>query len=166
MTLQNKTLYGIMAVLVALIVIVSSFAGLYYFQYAQAQSQNQIYVSQLRQLNVKYVTNVVIDYGNNTRHWYNNTRIEPGWNLYTVTETVANGNVNATCCEFGSHFVEGINGVQNTNTVYWWVWTYNKTASWKTAQVGADQITVQNDSIFAWTYCGSDSSGNPACSPP
>ncbi|MDH2900766.1 MAG: hypothetical protein PXY39_07315 [archaeon] len=164
--MQTKTLYGIITVLIAVVIIVSGFATLYYYEYSQAQSANQIYVSQLKQLNVKYVSNIVIDYGNGTKNWYNNTKVEPGWNLYTVTLVITNGNVNATCCEFNSHFVTGINGVENTLSTYWWIWTYNSTASWQTAQVGVDQLKVYNSSIYAWTFCGSNAAGNPNCSPP
>ncbi len=154
-----------MAVLVAVIVIVSGIAALYYFQYNQVESMNRSYVTELNKLNVKYVTNVLIDYGNGSKNWYNATRIQPGWNLYTVALLVTNGNVNATCCEFGSHFVEGINGVQSTKTTYWWLWTYNSTALWQTAQVGPDEITVQNNTVFGWTFCGSNAQGNPTCTP-
>jgi hypothetical protein len=116
---------------------------------------------------VKYVSDILIDYENGSKTWSNNTRIQPGWNLYTITLLVTNGNVNATCCEFGSHFVVGINGVENTKTTYWWLWTYNSTALWQTALLGPDEITVQaNNTIFGWTFCGSNAQGNPTCSPP
>lgn len=168
MPIQTKTLYGIITVLIAVVIIVSGLASLYYYEYSQAQSANQIYVSQLKQLNVKYVSNIVIDYGNGTKNWYNNTKIEPGWNLYTVTLLVTNGNVNATCCAYGSHFVEGIGGVQNNNAnnEYWFLWTYNSTALWQVAQVGPDEITVQNNTIFAWTFCVANAQFNPTCTPP
>jgi hypothetical protein len=163
---QSKSMYGLVSVLIAIIVILSGVSAYFYFQYDQAQSSNQRYVSELKQFGVSYYTDVVIDYGNGTHHWYNNTKIQPGWNLYTVTLLVANGDVNATCCEYGSHFVTGIGGVQNSNTKYWFLWNYTTTASWQTAPVGPDEITVENNSIFAWTYCGENSSYNPTCTPP
>ena len=132
--LQTKTLYGVIAVLIAMLIIVSSVGGLYYVKYSQVSSDNSIYLRQLNQLNVKYDADILIDYGNGTYTWYNDTSVQPGSNLYTTTVLVTNGYVNATCCEFGSHFVTGIDGVQNSNSESWWLWTYNETASWQVAR--------------------------------
>jgi hypothetical protein len=159
-------MYGLVSVFIAIIVIVSGVAAYYYYQFNQSQSANHGYVAELRQLDVSYFTDIVIDYGNGTYHWYNDTKVQPGWNLYTVTLLATNGNVNATCCEYGSHFVTGIGGVQNSNSKYWFVWNYSSTASWQTAPVGPDEITITNNSAFAWTYCGVDTSYNPTCTPP
>jgi len=163
---QTKTLYGIIAVLVAIVLIVSSVGGLYYVKYAQVSSDNSIYLRQLDQLNVKYDANILIDYSNGTYTWYNATSLQPGSNLYAATVLIANGNVNASCCEFGSHFVTGIGGVQSTSSEYWWLWTYNVTSSWQVAQLGPDEITILDGSVFAWTFCGMTSSYNPTCTPP
>lgn len=161
MTLKTKTLYGIIASLVALLVVVSSLAGLFYYQSVQAQVQNQAYVRQLRQLNVLYSSAVLIDYGNGTRTWYNETNVAPGLNFYVLTQVVTRGHVNATYYpQYGSHFVTAIYNVANTKNEYWLLWTYNSTSSWQMAQVGADQLQVYNGSVFAWTYCGSN------CPPP
>jgi hypothetical protein len=169
MPIETKTLYGIIAFLIAIVIIVSGIAALYYYNYDQAELANQSYVAQLKQLDVKYISDIAIDYGNGSKSWYNNTRIEPGLNLYTLTLLVTNGNVNSTCCEFGSHFVEGIGGVQNNAKTnhYWFVWTFNgTTSSWQTAQAGVDQIKVTNGSVFAWTYCTANVQFNPTCTPP
>jgi hypothetical protein len=155
MVTQPRTLYGLIAVLVAIIVIVSSLAGLYYYQYGQVVSENSTYVQELNQLNVKYLSNVLIDYGNGTRRWYNTTNVQPGTNLYVETQIIAGGNVNATYYpQYQSHFVTAIFNVGNTKTMYWLLWTYNKTESWQQASVGPDQLQVTNDSIFAWGFCG------------
>jgi hypothetical protein len=168
MPIQTKTFYGIITVLIAVVIIVSGVATLYYYDYSQAQSANQNYVAQLKQLNVKYISDVVIDYGNGSENWYNGTKVQPGLNLYTLTLLATNGNVNATCCEFGSHFVEGIGGVQNNpgTNQYWFLWNYTSTASWQVAQVGPDEIKVTNNSVFAWTYCTANAQFNPTCEPP
>lgn len=158
-----------LVVLVALLVIVSGIAGLYYYEYSQASYQNSTYVRQLKVLNVDYTTDVVIGYGNGTWTWYNDTRVPPGSNFYTATVLATNGNVNSTCCEYGSHFVTGIGGVEMTSTVYWWLWIFtpsNTTAPWQEAPVGPDELSILNDStIFAWGLCGSTAAGNPTCTP-
>jgi len=157
--MQTRSFYGILAVLVALLIIVTSIAGLYYYQYSQAEAQNSTYVSQLKQLNVKYDSNIFVDYGNGTSHWYNVTNVQPGTNLYVETEIIANGQVNATYYpEYESHLVTAINNVGNTNSLYWLLWTYNKTSLWQMASTGPDLLPVTNNSIFAWSYCGANCS--------
>jgi hypothetical protein len=157
--MQSRSFYGIFAVLVALLIITSSIAGLYYYQYTQAEALNSTYVSQLKQLNVKYNSNIFVDYGNGTSHWYNVTNVQPGSNLYVETEIIANGQVNATYYpEYESHLVTAINNVGNTNSLYWLLWTYNKTALWQMASTGPDLLPVTNNSIFAWSYCGANCS--------
>lgn len=154
---QTKTLYGIIAILVAVVVIVSSFAALYYYQYSQAEASNKTYLDELKQLDVKYVSNILIDYGNGTMTWYNTTKVQPGWNLFVTTEVIINGNLNATYYpQYASHFVTSIYNLANTNSEYWSIWTYNSTASWQMAQVGPDQLPMYNMSVYAWEYCGSN----------
>jgi hypothetical protein len=153
MPLQTKTLYGIISLLVAALVILSGLFALYYYQFNQAESQNSTYAGELNKY-LSYHADALIDYENGTMTWYNSTNIGVDWNLYNVTVVVLNGRINATCCEYGSHFVTGINGVKGTNNQYWLLWTYNSTASWQEAPVGPDEITVHNNTIFAWTFCG------------
>jgi hypothetical protein len=158
------------AVLVALLVISSVVAVAYYNEYQQELTVNSHQSAELQHLISKYGTalesNVLIALGNGTRQWHNDTQVQPGWNLYTLTLAVTNGNVNSTCCAYGSHFIEGIDGIQNQpgeNTA-WLSWTYNSTTKWAPAQLGADQVEVYNDSVFAWTYCPYDpNTGAPEC---
>lgn len=116
-----------------------------------------------------YTADILVDFGNGTRHWYNDTQVQPGWNMYTVTVVLTNGNLQAQLYNFPvsglEHFVSGIYGVSNSKTMFWFLWTYNETASWQTAQVGSDDLPVYNGSVFAWTYCGETASYAPTCSP-
>ena len=154
------------AVLLAIVIIVSSVGGLYYAKYTQVASDNSIYVSQLHDLGVKYTPNILIDYDNGTYTWNNDTSLLPGSNMYTATVLIMNGNVNASYnAEFGEHLVTGIGGVENTNTQFWWLWTYNATSSWQIASLGADLIQITNGAVYAWTFCGMDNLGNPTCNP-
>jgi hypothetical protein len=110
--------------------------------------------------------NVLINFGNGTRVWYNNTRGQPGWNFYVETIVLENGNVVAKWYpQFGSHLVTAIGGVSSTQTKFWFVWTFDKAASWQQAPVGADQLMVTDGSTFAWTLCSVDQNFNPTCKP-
>lgn len=120
-----------------------------------------------------YSGDVLISFGNGTQHWYNGTQWQPGWNFYVATVLITNGNLQAQWYPPGTfgvgtpgeHFVKGIDGISNSGTQYWWLWTYNDTASWQVAPVGPDLLPVYNGSVFAWTYCGATSSFAPVCSP-
>jgi hypothetical protein len=130
---------------------------LYYYQYSQAEAQNSTYVSQLSRASIKYFSNIFIDYGNGSKNWYNVTNVSPGTNLYVETQVIADGKINATYYpEYQSHLVTAIGNVGNTNSLYWYLWTYNKTALWQQANSGPDLITLTNNSIFAWSYCGAN----------
>jgi hypothetical protein len=138
--------------------------------YQQASSQ----LSQLwsKYLSLKpassslYAADILIDFGNGTRVWYNDTRVQPGWNMYVETVVLSHGDLQAQWYpDYQEHLVTGIGGVTDSQTMDWFLWTYNETASWQTSQVGADQLPVYNGSVFAWTYCGESASYAPECTP-
>jgi type II secretory pathway pseudopilin PulG len=220
--------YGTVTILVALLLISSTFALLYYNRYQQEITQNQRYVgelnsalasyralsgsfdSSLRDYNttlsllvaavanlntstpayrsasvaisslwnsfrelaavsgkevLTYGAHMLVDYGNGTRHWYNETTIEPGWNAYVVTLVLLGGNVQATWYpQYGEHFLTGINGVSATASKSWFVWEYGK-GGWTASQTGADGIQTHNGTTIAWTLCSYDVSFNPTCKP-
>jgi hypothetical protein len=98
--------------------------------------------------------------------WFNNTAIDAGWNLYIETVVLNNGHVDAQWYpQYGEHLVNGIGGITNTATKYWFLWSYNKTAGWQPSQVGADGILVTSGSVYGWTFCKADSNFNPVCRP-
>ncbi len=207
--------YGIAAILVAGLMISSSFGAYYYYEFGQQSKISGQYASDLSDANAQYnklasqydsalalsnqslvllagtvgVVNtslpiytqasaqlsglwsaylklkpqaahvysadILFNFGNGTRLWYNDSQVQPGWNLYTATVVLTRGNMQATWYpQFGEHLVNGIDGVSSSKTSYWYVWTYNSTALWQKADVGADDIPVLNGSILAWTFCG------------
>jgi len=219
--------YGVVALLLALLLVSTGVALLYYGRYQQESSQNQTHVGELSaalasyrslatsynasladynktlallalavaNLNTSipayhqasvalsslwssyqslasiggkkalvYEVHMLVDFGNGTKRWYNNTRIQPGWNGYIVTLVLMNGNVQATWYPlYGEHFVTGIGGRSDTLSNFWFLLTYNKTASWQVAQVGADAIPMFNGTTFAWAYCPENANYGPAC---
>jgi cell division protein FtsL len=122
------------------------------------RENNATLLGNIQPISVSLLTsNILIDFGNGTYHWFNETAIQPGWNFYVATLVVTNGNVVATWYpQYSAHFVTGIDGVFNNNAQgeYWFLWTWNSTSSsWQVASVGADQLMMYNGSIYAWTYC-------------
>lgn len=117
-----------------------------------------------------YSANIVIDFGNGTKTWYNGTGVQPGWNLYILTLVLTSGRLDAQWYpQYGEHFVTGVDGVTNNPSLdrSWFFWDWNATAKWQSPPVGADDLNVYNGSDFAWTYCNYDpSTFVPLCTPP
>jgi hypothetical protein len=109
---------------------------------------------------------VYFAFGNGTSRWYNETAINAGWNLYIETVVLMKGQVEGTWYpSYGEHLITGIGGVPDSASHYWFLWSYNKTASWQVAQLGADDILATSGSVYAWTYCGANANFNPTCTP-
>ncbi len=137
----------------------------------QYQTSNNVtligqYPDQVRPIPTSlFAVSILIDSGNGTRHWYNNTQVQAGWNMYITTVVLLNGSVGATWYpQYAEHFINSIGGTQNSATKSWFLWTFNQT-TWQVAQEGADMIPATNGSSFAWTYCQFDQSYQPACAP-
>lgn len=114
-----------------------------------------------------YDVHMLVDYGNGTLRWYNDSTAQPGWNAYLATLVLLDGSLNATWYpQFGSgeHFVTAINGVPGTGSLSWSIWTYGGN-QWTYSQVGADLIQMQNGTTIAWALCGYNSSYQPTCVP-
>lgn len=139
---------------------------------AYQQASAQLYQLWGRYLSLKpassslYTADILVDFGNGTSVWYNGTRVQPGWNMYTETVVLTRGDLRAEWYpSYGEHLVSGIDGVNASQTLGWFLWTYNSTASWQVPQLGADDLPIYNGSVFAWTYCGYSLSGAPECVP-
>ena len=108
---------------------------------------------------------VLFDFGNGTRVWHNDTAVQPGWNFYIETVLLTKGDIVAQWYpQYGEHLVTGIQGVGNTQSKFWFLWTYNAT-SWQKAPAGADLLIVSNGSMYAWTFCGATPAFEPTCKP-
>lgn len=149
---SKSAFYGVVVVLVVLLVISSSLALVYYSQYNQAESQNRSYVQQLQRFGVRYTSDVLFDFGNGTRVWHNGTLFQPGVNMYAATQILTDGRINDTYYpKYSEHFITAMYNVGNAGSDYWGLWVYNF-STWVEPVVGADQIQVTNNSVFAWSY--------------
>jgi hypothetical protein len=132
----------------------------------------QILVKQGGANSVLYSVHFLLDYGNGTRRWYNDTAAQPGWNGYVATLVILNGRVQAIWYPPGyfvpggpgEHFVTGINGVNQTASTSWFFWGYAG-SRWSVAPSGADLVQINNGTTVAWTLCSYDSNYNPTCTP-
>jgi hypothetical protein len=162
LSLDNATL----ALLVGTVAVINTSLPIYQQASSQLSELWSQYLS-LKPASISlYSADILIDYGNGTMRWYNDTQVQPGWNMYTETVVLSNGDLQAQWYpDYQEHLVTGIHGVSDSQSMSWFLWTYNGTASWQTAQVGADDLPVYNGSVFAWTYCGETASYAPECTP-
>lgn len=151
---RRRAFLGVIVILVAAVLLTSAVAAYYYSQYNQVESENRTYVQQLKQLGVEYSSHILIDFGNGTKTWYNDTKFQPGWDVYVATQVITDGHINATYYPppYSEHLITAIYNVAEVGTDYWGLWTYNATSSWQMAQVGADDLKVYNGSVYAWAF--------------
>lgn len=112
-----------------------------------------------------YRVDVLFDFGNGTRKWYNDSTVQPGWNGYVVTLVLLKGNVQATWYpQYGEHLVTELGGASQPASKSWFLWQFSGGA-WTASQTGADQLRITNGTVIAWTLCGYDANYNPTCKP-
>jgi hypothetical protein len=162
LSLDNATL----ALLVGSIAVVNTSLPIYQQASGQLSQLWKEYLALKPASASVYTADILLDFGNGTELWYNDTQVQPGWNMYTESVILSHGNLQAQWYpSYQEHLITAIDGVANSATMDWFLWTYNSTASWQTAQVGADDLPVYNGSVFAWTFCGETSSYAPECTP-
>jgi len=119
-----------------------------------------------------YEVRMMVDFGNGTRRWYNDSSVQPGWSGYVATLVLLDGRLQAAWYPAGyfgpdtpgEHFVSGVDGVSQTATESWFVWQFGS-GGWAQLPTGADGMEVVNGTTFAWTLCGYDQNFNPTCTP-
>lgn len=163
----SKALYTVIVILLAGLLISSTVAVYYLFQYDTAQNNANTYLAQLKKVQPTQTTSLLFDFGNGTSRWYNATQVQTGSNVYNATLVAVHGNVNATWYPgYGEHFINGMDGIQNSATESWFLWTYASKSGWSVAPVGPDLLIASDGSIFAWTFCNFNSTTYaPNCTP-
>jgi hypothetical protein len=112
-----------------------------------------------------YGVHLLVDYGNGTRRWYNDTSVQPGWNGYVATLVLLRGNIQAAWYpQYGEHLVTAVGGVPQTTSTSWFFWGFSGGA-WTLSATGADELEIYNGTSIAWTLCGYDSDFQPTCVP-
>ncbi len=142
-------------------------ASYYYLQFSSAEGTYRQTLISLDK--VSYQVNSLINYGNGTRQWFNNTRIPIGWNFFNATAAIATLDAKYSL-EFKSYFINAINGVGLVKDAahknwFWTLWLWDpSTKDWKLSEVGADLIILTQGQTVAWNYA--DTSNWPNVSKP
>jgi len=145
--------------LIAALLVVAQVGAYYYLQrsYGGALSTSSAQCSSNNSSQGTSVveTNTLINYGNGTIRWYNETNIPSTWNFYQLTLHLANGNVEQQCygAPYNEHYVTGISNIRDQSPFYWTVWIFCQSQNaWTTSPVGADLIRLSNGETLAWAY--------------
>jgi len=112
-----------------------------------------------------YGVHMLVDFGNGTRRWFNDTSIQPGWNGYIATLVLLGGKLQAVWYpQYGEHLVTAVDGASQTTSASWFFWELVNGA-WALSATGADQLQIYNGTSIAWTLCGYDTNFVPTCTP-
>ena len=139
MFLRNK--WSLAALVMLCWAILGSFTtGYYCYQYNNLKTRIQ---------GTFIIMNIGIDYGNNTRVWFNDTQALSGMSLFEITTHVMNVTYSANPTLGVS--IESINGVENAYP-YWWMWWKRDGTDWLFGEVGADSYIVTDGETILWYY--------------
>jgi len=98
--------------------------------------------------------NTLLNFGNGTSKWFNETKVPVSWNFYNLTLYMARGNVESEWYpEYSEHFITGIDGISNSGAYYWGLWQYcTNDQAWLYSNVGADKIALSNNQTMGWYF--------------
>jgi len=137
----------------------SLLACYFWYSYELYRGLYERAMGQLERLTV--FVNILIDYGNGTRTWFNNTRVSAGSTVFDATCMVAEveymayegpdwvGYPNNT-----AYLVVSINGLRNNQTHAWFWWFWDARAGWVLAPYGSNHVnaTVVDGGTYAWAF--------------
>lgn len=133
----------------ALLCVVIALSYVTLHQYNRAEMYKREYESILEELEGLTITvNLLIDYGNGTAVWFNETLVPLGANLLMATEFIAS--VEYTVGEYGA-FVTAINGVGGDPN-WFWLWYHLRDGGWELGPVACDAWTLHDGDVVAWRY--------------
>jgi len=141
---SKRTLVFVVLALIVWSVTATAYAGYYYMQFKQLE--NTLETMQ----NLVLKVNILINYGNGTKEWHNNTLAPIGATVFNATLTIANVGYSM----WGEYaLIDSINGLQGTQEIgwIWWIWDAS-TSQWKPTLEAANQHVLVNGDTIGWHY--------------
>jgi Domain of unknown function (DUF4430) len=143
---MNENTYKLISVaLLCTTIAASAFAVYNNFQFNELEKDYAAVLSELEDFTAQ--VDLMIDYGNGTVTWYNDTRIQSGSSVLDATVVVCGAEYQTS--DFGA-FITSVNGVQPDSSHFWMWSTYED--GWEVGMVGADQYNIHDGDIIRWTY--------------
>ena len=102
----------------------------------------------------------LINFGNGTLKWFNNSNVPIGSNFYNLTLYLTHGTLESTYYpDLQEHLITGIDGVRASGSFYWGLWQFCAAdQAWLYSNIGADGIHLSNEQVLSWFY---ESNDNP-----
>ena len=132
-------------------VLTTSMLTVYY--YGENLRYQQLYQDTLGDLKaVSIDVTMIINYGNGTKEWHNNTRVPIGFSALNATLTVAK--VDYQVDPVMGAFITAINDVETAGEFWWALWHWNSTSSKWVLPLGtsADKFILHNQYVIQWHY--------------
>jgi len=122
----------------------TAYAGYYYMQYRQLEDT----LKTMQSLVLK--VNVLINYGNGTKEWHNNTLVAIGATVFNATLAVADIDYSM----WGEYvLINSINGIQGTQDKGWIWWIWNRsTSQWQSTIEAANKHVLVDGDTIGWNY--------------
>ncbi len=144
---EKKDLKWIVVGLMSLLVI-TVLTNVYF--YYEAMRYQKLYAETIQELgNLTIQVNVLINYGNGTKEWFNNTRVPIGLSAFNITRYIAK--VDYSIFEGLGLFITKINDVGGDKDKWWSFWYWRDTG-WVLSDIGATQYIPKNGEVLAWSY--------------
>ncbi len=108
--------------------------------------------------------NALLNFGNGTSKWFNDSRVPVGWNFYNLTMYIANGKVESAyyASPLNEHYINAIDGVRQDGSSFWHLWQFcSKDQAWSYSNIGADGIILSNGQTVAWYFDSYNDYGPP-----
>jgi len=147
--MAGKSVWMWVSVALLCSLIIAIYGTMYYYnEYLYWQQNYEKTLQDLEKFTI--FVNILIDYGNGTKDWYNNTRVPLGSTLLNATQEVAE--VDYVVFSFGVLVTEinGKSGSQNSGWV-WYIWNSTST-EWEMKMIGADAFVLHHEDIVKWLY--------------
>ena len=143
---MNENTYKLMAVaLLCTTIAAGALAVNYNYQLRALDEDYQIVLEDLEDFTAQ--VDIMIDYGNETIVWYNDTRIQVGASVLDATIVACETEYQTS--DFGS-FVTTVNGLEQ-DASHFWIWSIHEN-EWTMGPVGADQYSIHDGDVIGWTY--------------
>lgn len=156
---KSKNLnWKLLTLIVTGILSISLMLNLYF--YSEFSNSEVKYKNIIEDLDdISYRIDFLINYGNGTKIWINNSRIPVGFSLFNITVKLTEGNIKADYYpQYESHFINSINGVGVNNNPEkqswaWIAWYFNNNSfDWELYDKSSDIIYPVNSDIIAWYF--------------
>ncbi len=132
--------------------ILGTFVGAYYYvQYITYRNEYNYLTDQLDAISIK--ANIVINYGNGTKVWYNNTVLPLGSTAFIAINITVN---TVEYTDYGGDLgilVTSINGVANDGPYGWFYCYWNhEEFEWKFPDHSSSRHILHDGDVVAFTY--------------